>query len=104
MIESEIDGDLAAMRAADNRRVAELQMTHERREIIRGKVSFRSRGRPAVPSAVVSNGMKVLAEFRPDLIPRSRVQHAIMHQHHTLGTAAAFFVIELGAVHLEKGT
>jgi hypothetical protein len=48
--------------------------------------------------------MKVLAEFRPNVIPRGGMKHAIMNQHHSLRTVTAFFVIKLRSLHFDEGT
>ena len=91
------------MRAAHNRRVRYLQVTQKSREIICRKISRCTCRRSPVSSAIIPNGVKVLAELGPHVIPRSGMKHAVMNQHNGLLTVAAFLVIKLRSLHFDKG-
>src|SRR5256885_2257238 len=102
MIEREIDGDFSSVRTTHQGKVSHLQATQNGGKVISRKISFRRRRGSAVSAAIVADGMEVLAEFRPNVIPCGRVQHSIVDQDYGLRRVPTFFEIQLGCSHLNK--
>ena len=69
MVEREVNGQAAAMGAADEHGALDLQMTQEREQIVGLRIyDGGCRGTP-VAAAVVTNGVELLAECGPDAVP-----------------------------------
>src|ERR1700722_5582919 len=59
-------------------------MTQECHQVIRLEIPGSCRGRAPIPSTVISDGVKVFAELRPNLVPRGGMKDAIVKQYHRL--------------------
>src|SRR5262249_2288726 len=80
MVEREVDRDLSTVRAAHNRHTFYSHMMQDGSELVRCIISVSGYRRSSVSSPIVPDGVKVLAEVRPHIVPRCRMQNAIMHQ------------------------
>ena len=100
--QSEVDGKFAAVRTADENRSTDLSLTQKRGQIFDLGVPG-GRGRSAsVPPPVVPNGMELLTEIRPHVVPHRRVGNSIVDENYRLRTCSTFLEVELRSFDLDE--
>src|SRR5580700_6931267 len=104
IIESEMNRYLAAVGTSDDCSALHFQMTQECRQVIRLEIPGGCRGRASIDSTVISDGVKVFAEFGPNLVPHGGMKDAIVKQYHGLRGRPAFLKIYLRSVDREERT
>jgi hypothetical protein len=95
---------LATVGTSDDCSAVHFQVTQECRQVIRLEVPGGCRGRASIASTVISDGVKVFAEFGPDLVPRGRMKDAIVKQYHSLRGRPAFLKIYPRSLDREERT
>src|SRR5262249_1953111 len=78
-------------------------MMQECNEIVRCIISVSSYRSSSVPRPIGPDGVKMLAEALPRIVPRCGMQNAIMYQHDRVRRGATFFVVQLRPIHFEEG-
>ena len=92
--ERKVESNIAAMGTGYESGLTNLAIMQEGRHVVGLEVWLGCCGRVPVSSAVVTNGMELLAEGGPYVIPDSGIDHAVVEQDNRFRSTSTFLVIE----------